>query len=259
MTKIKAFKNLKRVPAYTQAEESIRSMILDGTLAPGELLPVEHDLADQLGITRPTIREALRKLESSGLVERGPRRRLQVSAPSSRITTQAMHQAIVLHGVSYRELWELNMALEPTAAALAAERIDSQQLARLEANLVRTQSCIDKPEELVDADIEFHELIAMATGNHALFLARAPLGEFLFSAYGTVVEKVGPGKRLLEAHTKIVEAIRNRDADTAREWMKKHFRDFLRGCELAGISVDDPIRQVSQAMNIIHYHGHKNS
>jgi GntR family transcriptional repressor for pyruvate dehydrogenase complex len=90
----------------------------------------------------------------------------------------------------------------------------------------------------------------MATGNHALFLAREPLGEFLFTADGTIVEKLGAGLRWLEAHTKIFEAIKAGDADTARERMEKHFRDFLRGCELAGIPVDEPIRNVNVAMNL---------
>jgi GntR family transcriptional repressor for pyruvate dehydrogenase complex len=90
----------------------------------------------------------------------------------------------------------------------------------------------------------------MATGNHALFLAREPLGEFLFTADGTIVEKLGAGLRWLEAHTKIFEAIKAGDTDTARERMEKHFRDFLRGCELAGIPVDEPIRNVNFAMNL---------
>ena len=98
------FKSLKRVPAYILAEETIRSMILDGTLGPGDLLPGEYDLAEQLGITRQTVREAIRKLESSGLVERGHRRRMQVAAPSSEVSSTAIRHAIVLHDVTYRDL-----------------------------------------------------------------------------------------------------------------------------------------------------------
>ena len=242
--------SLKRAPAYQLAEEALREMILSGSLVPGELLPVEHDLADQLGVTRPTVREALRKLESTGLVVRGPRRRMMVSVPSPSISSSAMHQAIVLHGVSYRELWELNQAIEPAAAALAAERISEELLEKIEKNLEMTEACLDKPKQLVEADIEFHDLIAQATGNHALLLARAPLGDFLYSAYGTVVEKLEPGKRLLEAHKKIFEALKNGNAEDAREWMEKHIRDFLRGCEMSGISLDEPIRDVNIEMDI---------
>ncbi|WP_159819129.1 FadR/GntR family transcriptional regulator [Colwellia sp. 20A7] len=246
----KKITSLKRATAYQLAEEALREKIMDGTLVPGDLLPVEHDLADQLGVTRPTVREALRKLESSGLVVRGPRRRMMVSAPCPSISSTAMQQAIVLHGISYRELCELNLVLEPAAAELAAKRISAEQLKKIEDNLERTAAFIDDPKKLVEADIEFHDLVAEATSNHALLLARAPVSDFLLPAYGAVVGKLGPGKRLLEAHTKIFNALKQGDADVAREWMIKHITDFLRGCEMSGISLDEPIREVNVEMDI---------
>ena len=102
------FEPLKRVPAYAMVEEAIRDMILSGKLGTGDLLPGEHDLAAQLGVTRPTVREAIRKLESSGLVERGHRRRMQVAAPSSEISSSAIRTAIVMHDITYRALWEVS-------------------------------------------------------------------------------------------------------------------------------------------------------
>ena len=231
----------------------MREMILNGKLAPGELLPVEHDLAEQLGVTRPTVREALRNLESLGLVERGPRRRMQVAIPSVSISSDAMKQAVMMGGITYRELWELNMALEPLAAELAAERIDEELLKRLEANLELTRSCINRNKALVAADIEFHELIAEAAGNKALILARAPLGDLMFSAYGAVVGKVAPGERLLEAHEKIYAAIKKGDKKTAHDWMVKHIHDFLRGCELAELPIDEPVRKVNKDRRIQEY------
>ena len=138
MTNKSAIKSIKRAPAYQLAEEALRQMIMDGELKPGEMLPVEHDLADQLGVTRPTVREALRKLESSGLVVRGARRRMVVSAPSPHIASDAMFQAIVLHGITYREIWQMHMALEPMAAGLAAGKIDTALLKDIELNLQHT-------------------------------------------------------------------------------------------------------------------------
>ena len=237
----KTFETLERAPAYRVVEESVRQKILDGELAPGDLLPSETDLAAQLGVTRPTVREALRGLESSGLVERGARRRMVVTAPSPRVVRDAMHQAIVLHGVSYRELWELNMALEPMAASLAATNATPEILDAIEANLERTAACLADPGALAEADVEFHDLVAQAAGNHALLISREPLGELLFPAYGTVIRKIGPGRRLLEAHTKVYEALRAGDVETARDWMARHIRDFRRGCEVAGLDLDEPV------------------
>ena len=232
------------------AASALKEMILSGKLGPGDLLPGEHDLAEQLGVTRPTLREAMRKLESSGLVERGHRRRMQVAAPSSEISSSAIQNAIVMHDITYRELWEVSTALEPLAARMAAERASTELLAKIELNLKRTRDCIDDPKALVQADIEFHELVTEASGNHALQLARTPLSDFLSAAYGVVTQKLGPGERLLKAHETIFAAISSGDADTAELWMTKHFRDFLRGCEMAGLDVDDPVRKITRKWKI---------
>lgn len=244
------FEQLKRVPAYVLAEQSIKEMILSGQLGPGDLLPGEHDLAKQLGVTRPTVREAMRTLESNGLVERGHRRRMQVVAPSSAHSSSAIRNAIVMHNITYRELWEVTTALEPLAARMAAERVTAAQLKKIETNIEYTRTCIDDPRALVQADMEFHELVTEASGNHALQLARTPLSEFLSAAYGVVTQKLGPGERLLKAHETIFAAIAQGDADSAAEWMAKHFRDFLRGCEMAGLNVDDPVKKVTRKWKI---------
>lgn len=237
-----SFETLKRAPAYRGVEEAVREMILGGGLAPGESLPSENDLAEQMGVTRATVREALRALETSGLVERGSRKRMMVTAPSPRVVRDAMHQAIVMHGVSYREIWEINMALEPMAAGLAATMAPVETLDAIGSNLEQTAECLADPNGLAKLDVEFHELVARAAGNHALLLSREPLGALLFPAYATVIRKVGPGRRLLEAHTRIYEALRAGDVETARDWMARHIRDFRRGCELAGLDLDEPVK-----------------
>lgn len=235
------FESLERMPAYRVAEKSIRAKILDGTLAPGTLLPPEHDLADQLGVTRPTVREALRSLEAAGLIERGARRRMAVTAPAKSVVTNAMHEAIVLHGISYRELWEVQTAFEPLAASLAATNITPDLLQQLRANLDTTADRLDDATALAALDVEFHDLVAEASDNHALLLAREPLGALLFPAYGTVIRRIGPGRRLFEAHSRIFQALEAGDAATAQDWMTKHIVDFKRGCELAGLDLDDAV------------------
>jgi len=241
MAKKQSFKSLKRAPAYQLAEEALREMIMGGTLSPGEYLPVEYDLAEQLGVTRPTLREALRKLESSGLVVRGARRRLMVTAPSKQVASDAMRQSVLLHNVTYRELWEVSMSLEPTAAELAAERIDEDLLAQIEENLRKTKECLDNTDQLIQADIEFHYLITAAAGNHALLIAGEPFSDLLLPAYGRITKRLEPGKRMLEAHEKIFEALKKRDGQMARRWMARHIKDFIVGCEMAGLPIDEPM------------------
>lgn len=71
-------------------------------------------------------------------------------------------------------------------------------------------------------------------------------GALLFPAYGNVIRRIGPGRRLFEAHRRIFEALEAGDAESAQEWMTKHFVDFKRGCELAGLDLDDPVAAPQQ-------------
>ena len=171
-------------------------------------------------------------------------------APSSEISSSAIRNAIVMHDITYRELWEVSTALEPLAARMAADRVSAELLSRIEANLERTRTCLDDPAALVHADIEFHELVTEASGNHALQLARAPRADL--RGLRCRHEETGPGQRLLTAHETIFAAISRGDAETAEDWMAKHYRDFLRGCEVAGINVDDPVSKVNKKWNIEH-------
>ncbi|GAB2693499.1 FadR/GntR family transcriptional regulator [Aliiglaciecola aliphaticivorans] len=253
MIKNEKLTSLKRATAYQLVEEALREKIMDGSLAPGDLLPVEHDLAEQLGVTRPTVREALRKLESSGLVVRGPRRRMMVSAPCPSISSTAMQQAIVLHGITYRELWEANMMIEPVIAALAAKRITKEQLQKIEINLQKTAATLDDPIEMVKAVIEFHDLVAEAAGNKAVLLVGEPISDFLLPASGKVISKMGQGKRLLEVHTKIYNALKEGNSELAKEWMEKQCRDFIDWGTKSGISLDEPIREVNVEMEIFKF------
>jgi GntR family transcriptional regulator, transcriptional repressor for pyruvate dehydrogenase complex len=241
------FGHVERVPAYQIVGQSIRAAILEGRLRPGDLLPVEHQLAEQLGVTRSTVREGLRALEHAGLVERGARRRLRVAQSSHKSVGSAMHDALVLQRITYRDLWEIMMALEPTAAELAATRATPEVVEALRANLVLTTEVIDDPVRLVEADVAFHTLVADATTNMALLLARSTIARLFYPAYGEVIRRLGPGERLLAAHRQVTDAIQRGDAEGASEWMRKHIRDFRRGCTIAGIDLGQVVDRLADA------------
>jgi DNA-binding FadR family transcriptional regulator len=235
------FERLPRAPVYQVVAERIRAAIVSGEIPQGRYLPTEQELARQLGVTRQTVRESIRLLETAGLIERGKQRRLRAGRPSQEAVSASYHEAMLLHGITYRELWEWEMALDPGVAALAAERCTPEMAKLLEANLCATESVIAEPNALAEVDVEFHRLVAETTANRAIQLARTPAISLLYPAYGNVIRAIGPGRRLLHAHTRIVAAITSGDPDMAREWMSKHIRDFKRGCELAGFDLDEPV------------------
>lgn len=229
-------------PSYQRAARSIEQAILSGRFALGQLLPTEGELAAQLALNRSTVREALRSLEDTGLLVRSVGRRLIVSLPSMDDVAWKASRAMGLGKVTFNELWETQTALEPFAARLAAERVTPEVTEALRENLARTQENIDDDEAIIRLDIAFHRLVFEATRNRALIQAAQPVGLLLYPATKMLYHNVPQARnRLVAAHTAIVEGIVAGDVGKAELWMAKHIRDFKRGYEVAGMSLDAPI------------------
>lgn len=236
------FEKLNVKNAYQVVSQVIENDILNGKFKPGDQLPSESDLASQFGVNRSTVREGLRLLEQNGLVAREAGKRLHITLPRYRDLSSRMSRAMIMHQVSFRELWDVAMALEPAAASAAALAADPSAIAVLEDNLRRTKEVLARGESILMLDLEFHKLIAEFTKNRVLVLAREPVGMLLLPAFGAVLPKLPKaGDRLVEAHGIILEALRTNDADLAATWMRKHIADLRRGYEIAGIDLDEPI------------------
>ncbi|MGV6873980.1 FadR/GntR family transcriptional regulator [Pseudochelatococcus sp. B33] len=228
-------------PTYQLVASSIEKRILEGTFTPGQQLPSELQLAKQLGVNRSTVREAIRVLEQSGLVFRKSARRLVISVPREKDLAQKMTRAMILHEITFLELWEVMLPLEVRAAELAAERASAEETARLETNLAATGRCLEHEAELVALDIEFHYIIAKASRNRALLLAREPIGQLFYPAFYRVMSRLNAKDRMLAAHAEIFHGIQRRDPKHAALWMEKHIMDFRRGYELANFDINQPV------------------
>jgi GntR family transcriptional regulator, transcriptional repressor for pyruvate dehydrogenase complex len=243
MTKQVNFEKIAHQPAYRVVSEKIRNAIVSGEIKTGELLPTETKLAEQFGVTRSTVREAIRLLEHGGILGRADRKRLVATLPPTNTVGHAVSSALLMHQVTYEDLWQVAMGLEPLASKLActaATRKDKQLLA---ANLVRTREVMDDHDALLDAEIEFHNVLAEATHNSALLLARAPLNELFYpAAWGAVIQAVSPGERILVAHQHIYGAVCDSNPSKAEAWMKKHMLDFRRGIEMGNLGFDQPVK-----------------
>ncbi|SDN83665.1 DNA-binding transcriptional regulator, FadR family [Lutimaribacter pacificus] len=233
--------------AYRQIADEIEGQIMDGTLQPGEQLPGETELADLFSVTRSTVREGLRQLESEGLVVRPTPRRLEVATPSiDRLSTRA-GRAMTLMKVTFRELWQVALITEPMAAALAAELAtpeDIEQLDEIHDRLTRAQ---DSEADTIAIDTEFHSHIAEIGKNRVLVLAREPVALLLFQGFHRITHKVPQSfGRQIEAHSQVVAAIRDGDAERAREWARRHIEDFWRGIQIAGLEDEPPIARIKR-------------
>ncbi len=220
----------------------IEQEIVSGRIKPGDLLPIESDLAVQLGVHRSTVREGIRALENAGLIRRVGAKRLMVSVPDSQAVAWATSRAMGMRKVSFLDLWEVQMELEPFCAELAAQRADDETAQALADNVANLKANIHDDRSIIALDIEFHRLVAETANNAALVLTREPISIMLFSATLDLYRKVAVARtRLLEAHSRICDAIVARNPPEARLWMAKHIADFRRGYVVAKIDVNAPI------------------
>ena len=228
-------------PAYRVVADDLRQRILRGEVQPGDALPIETELAQKYGVHRSTMREGLRHLEQDGLLRRDGKK-LVVTIPSHRDLARAAERALRMRQVSYRDVWELTLSLEPLCARLAAERITAAELAAIDDNLAATADCVARGQAPIAETIAFQNLVAEATHNEALLLARGPVSLLMRAGYTAIAPALPQsGARLLQAHRHVAEALRRGDAATAVEWTHKHLRDHQRGFEVAGLDMDAPI------------------
>ena len=221
-------------PAYRQIANLIEQRIVGRSLRAGDALPSENDLARQFGVNRSTIREAIRELEVHGLLGRGRgEKRLRVTRPEPRRVSSGVSRALALHDVTFLELWEAMMAIEPAAAEYAAARRTAPQLRDLARAGTRFKRAAADTDAAVAAVVDFFTAVAAASGNQVRALSQAPLNLLLAPALTRIVDRVPQARsRIMEAQGKITAAIKLRKSEQARIWMEKHIRDFKRGHDL---------------------------
>ncbi|MGO9931514.1 MAG: FadR/GntR family transcriptional regulator [Steroidobacteraceae bacterium] len=221
-------------PAYRQIANLIEQRIVARSLRTGDALPSENDLARQFGVNRSTIREAIRELEIHGLLGRGRgEKRLRVTRPEPRRVSSGVSRALALHDVTFLELWEAMMAIEPAAAQYAAARRTASQLQDLTRASARFKRAVADTDAAVSAVVDYFTAVAAASGNQVLALSQAPLNLLLAPALNSMIDRVPQARsRIVAAQNKITAAIRLRKSEPARIWMEKHIRDFKRGHEL---------------------------
>lgn len=188
--------------------ESLRKAIILGKLKPGERL-MEIQLAEEMGVSRTPVREAIRKLELEGFVVMVPRRGAYVA------------------GVTVKDIvdvFEVRSALEGLAAGLAAERITEEEMEELE-KVIYLISGEEDILTVVKKDNEFHELIYRASRNQRLAQIITNLSEQINRFRMTSLSVPGRLKIAVDEHRKIIEAISDRDADLANKLASEHMEN----------------------------------
>src|SRR5690606_11987691 len=130
-------------------------------------------------------------------------------------------------------------AIEGAVAAATDE-----DLAALEDNQRQAEAAVDDPMRLAEVDTDFHALIAHASHNRVLELAREPAALLFFPTSEMICRKVSEGaRRMVDAHRELIDSIRARDVERARLWMARHVTDWKKGFERTGRSIDEPVER----------------
>jgi DNA-binding FadR family transcriptional regulator len=189
------------------------------------------------------VREALRELESQGLVaRRRGTKRMVVARPSAASLAARASTALAMHDISVSDVSEALLLLEPSIAELAARSRTAADLDAMAAASKAFAASTHQGQSLM-AVTSFFDSVEAATGNRALLLAQRPLMSLLQHSLRLVLHRVPQARaRIAQAQRRIIEAIENRDAAAAREWMSKHVRDLRRGFEVAGIGLSTRVQ-----------------
>ncbi|MEU3223807.1 FadR/GntR family transcriptional regulator [Streptomyces sp. NPDC006976] len=206
-----------------EAIEKIKGMIVSGALRPGDRLPKESELASELGLSRNSLREAVRALSLIRILDVRQGDGTYVTSLDPQLLLEALSFVVDFHrDDTVLEFLAVRRILEPAATAMAASRISEEQLDALGAQL---DALGERPsvEELVACDLDFHRGIVQASGNSVLCsLLDGLSGPTTRARVWRGLTQEDAVSRTLHEHRAIVSALRDRDAEAARAWATVH-------------------------------------
>lgn len=221
------FTPIKNTKVYEQVVEQIKSMIINGALKKGDKLPTERELAEQLQVSRTSIREAIRALEVIGLVEprQGAGNYIKENFESSLFEPLSM--MFLLEKGKPHDIFEIREAMELETAMLAADRISDAELKNLKELLDKIKDCEDEDSNII-LDKAFHYTIARASGNvliiNVLNVISHLIDEFIKDARRNILTAKSNKEELNNLHEQIYYALKDRDVGEAYRAMKGHFK-----------------------------------
>lgn len=214
-----------------QVFEQLKDLIFRGRLKPGEQLMTERELAQALGVSRPTVREAINKLVAIGLLEQRQGQGTFVSLSAASSAGNPLSAVMGGEEVRLEDLLEVRLGLECNAVALAARRATEEDIRELQRSLEEMTADIAEGRLGSDADVSFHMAIAYASKNIVQVHIMRSFYNFLFYGIKENILRLYSSpddfRKIASQHAEIVEAIRRHDPEAAFDAMKNHINFVL--------------------------------
>jgi GntR family transcriptional repressor for pyruvate dehydrogenase complex len=210
---------------YEQIVQQIEESITSGALKEGDQLPAERELAQQFGVSRTAVREAVKALREKGLVEAYPGRGTFITDGTSHSIQQTLDRMIkVGQPEGTANLAEVREILEPDIAALAATRADEENIAAMREAIAVMDSMRQDADAFIEADLDFHLALAEAASNPLILSLIDSIVGLLREQRMRIFYVNGGPERGQYHHKRILEAIEHRDSQGAREAMRAHLK-----------------------------------
>lgn len=224
-----------RVPKMAElVAAQLRRKIVRGELAEGEALPAETALMAEFAVSRPTLREAFRVLESESLisVRRGARGGARVQVPEGTVAARYAGVVLEYRGTTLKDVYDARTVIEAPCAGLLAQCRTDRDLERLRASVAEAEGLMDDPSAFIRAHMEFHALVVELAGNETLSVLNGMVRHIIDQANWSHVdldagspENIRANRRGFRAHGALVELVAGRRTEAAEELWRLHLQE----------------------------------
>ncbi|MGI9951514.1 FadR/GntR family transcriptional regulator [Moorellaceae bacterium AZ2] len=225
-------KPIRTKKIYEEIVRQIKELIGDGNLKPGDRLPSERELAERLGVSRASVREALSALAAMGVISIRPGEGTFVQTVRNGAIVEPLAMALLMDRQAAVELLEAREALESEAAALAARRASAEDIEKLGEIIKEMERELENSLLGEETDVRFHLAIAEAAHNGVLarlmYTVSETMRQVLRDSRRRLYEAPGNSEKLLEQHKLIYQAIASRNSRAARRAMSQHLHFVVR-------------------------------
>jgi GntR family transcriptional repressor for pyruvate dehydrogenase complex len=211
---------------YAEVAAQIQRLVAEGRLKPGDKLPPERELAEVFGVSRTSVRDAIRVLETQGFVEARHGEGTVIREVPIDAIVRPLADALTASKDLVADLFDMRKMLEPPLARVAAYRATAEDVAALEEILERQAAKVARGETGIEEDTSFHYRIALAAKNQVVQRMIDVIMDLLRESRVRSLHGAGRGEKSLEGHRHILEAIRRRDPDAAAQRMRVHIEEI---------------------------------
>lgn len=219
------FETIRRNKVYEEVARQIQNHIFEH-LKPGDVLPPERELAQKLGVSRGSVRDAIRSLELIGLLEPQQGRGTVVCEPSSDTLVGPLAAVIVQKRKLVNELLDVRKIIEPPLARRAALHAGAAQIAEMEQILERQSERVQRGEMAIEEDSEFHYRIALAADNSVMLRMVDVLMDMLRETRQRSLQTRGRSQKSLRGHRRILAALKRHDPVASESAMLRHLEEI---------------------------------